>query len=132
MAVRYNQPRSAVTLQAILDAATRPMTVEEIAKISGRGVGTVKKYSKHLREEGRMHIGGWDGQTQLLLAGAGPDVAYEPKPKRKYERLTPEAKAYFERSVARRRVTVTAAKSSGMSRDPMVALLFGEYRGVAA
>lgn len=130
MALKYNSARSAIALRKVEAAATVPMTVDQIAIISGMGVDVVKKHVKELRRRERMHIGGYQGLTHLLVAGKGKDVPYA-RARQSEKPIPPELE---DRPIDRRRVLKVKARPTGAARrDFLVAALFGEYRsGVAA
>ncbi len=70
------------SLIALLAAERRPMTNAELAKALGCSPATAKCTTQELRNSGRAHVAGWDGQALKTMLGAGEDVPRPPPPQR--------------------------------------------------
>lgn len=98
------------------------------------GLPTVRKYTRHLRNSEQMHVGGWDGQMQLLLAGPGADV---PRPEvirrdEAYKRDSGPATDIELDSTPDWEPLRKCPHPVAIRRDVAAVAIFGEYQGERA
>lgn len=123
-----SQANRELILTALAECAVSPA---DLAALTGESVGRIDNWLKTRRHDHKdvyvrdwRHIAGTSGGYALWRAGPGESKPY---PKSEFQRLGETPKEAMARAADLKRQRATIPKKA--ARDPIVAALFGPYRG---